>query len=177
MLKAAASANAPPYDVFESKPARRGELNDPMEENVSRCVRRDLQRLPAAHRQPGHGAVLAVGERPVGRVDHRDQVVEDHVLEQAGMRGSAARGAAAGAAPGRGAAYPFSITTIIGSALPGGDQVVQDEVRRGPGGPAALVLARAVLQVQHRVARARVPCRNPAACRRSARRHVPVIFE
>ena len=72
-------------------------------------LERDLERLHAAHREPGHRAVLAVGDRAIGRVDHRDQVLDHHVLERAEhpaevrtRRGSLARArpAAAGRAAG-----------------------------------------------------------------------------
>ena len=86
-------------------PAEAAEVGEQVE-----MLERDLERLHAAHREPGHRPALAVRDRPIGRVDHRDQVLDHHLLERAehpaevGARGGilAGRGRRAGAG-GRGA--------------------------------------------------------------------------
>ena len=91
-----------------ARPAEAADVGEQIE-----MLERDLERLHAAHGEPGHRPVLAVRDRAIGRVDHRDQVLDHHVLERAehpaevGARGRGLPGAAgrAGGA-GEGAASP-----------------------------------------------------------------------
>ena len=127
-------------------------------------VQRDLERLHAAHRQAGHGAVVAVRDRAVGRVDERDEGLRHVVLERLGhvlhglphlrraerLSGQVGRDLAG--AP-RVAVGHHDDHRLAASRR---DQVVEDEVRASLADPAGLVLAAAVLQVEHRVARLRL---------------------
>ena len=88
--------------------------------------------LPAAERQAGHGAVLRVGEGPVAAVHHRDGLFQEDLREIARL--------------------PVVHHDEHRLALALGEEVVQDDVRLALEGPAGLVLAAAVLQVQHRIA-------------------------
>ncbi len=124
----------------------------------------EVERLAAAHRQAGEGPVLAVGLDRVVRLDRRDHVLEQVLLERReGRRG--------------GVDVPLGPVVLLGAAvghdhdhghgLPLGDQVVEEEIRLGEALPFRLVAADAVQQVEHRVLLlgrvARAACR-PASC-------------
>ena len=127
-------------------------------------VQRDLERLHPAHRQPGHGAVVAIGERPVGRVDERDQRLRDVVLERLRhvLHGLPHLGRAERLAGQVGYGLAGLPSVAVGHhddhrpATAGRDQVVEDEVRTPLPDPPGLVFAAAVLQVEHRVTRLRL---------------------
>ena len=142
-----------------ARPAEAADVREQVE-----VLERYLERLHAAHGEPGHRPVLAVRDGAIGRVDHRDEVLDHHILERAehpaevGARGRLAGCGRSGWAGKRGrVAGPTRVALLHdddhGPGLPLGEQVVEDEADPPLVRPAALVLAAAVLQVQHRVAR------------------------
>src|SRR4051794_15251205 len=95
--------------------------------------------------------MLAVRERAVGRVDGRDDVLDHHLFERARRPWACSRD------------WPLRRLTRLRSKPAIHDdehrydasvreQVVQDEIDLPLAGPAGLVLATAVLQIEHRVA-------------------------
>ena len=98
--------------------------------------------------------LLPVGEGAVGRVDHRDQVLHDHVLERAAVEPRPGPARLRPALARRGVPLLHDDDHRHGLLLR--DQVVQDEVHVPLPGPPGLVLAAAVLQVEHRVPLLRV---------------------
>ena len=117
----------------------------------------DLERLHAAHREARHRAMFTVGERAERAVDGRDQVVDHHLLE--GREDETER------APRprwlRRLLTRFHRVTFVHDndhrhSLLRGDQVVQDQVRAPLFRPARLILAAAVLQVQHGIPRLQI---------------------
>ena len=118
--------------------------------------RPDLEGLHAAHREPCHGAVLAVGDGAEVGVDFGDRLPSPASLRmrQSGWP-SRCRSGSRRAAPGL-VANPLFITIDHGHGLLLRDQVVENELRAAGVRPFGFVFARAVLQVEHRVARARV---------------------
>src|SRR6185369_5359248 len=63
---------------------RRGEGAEPGE--LVEMGEAEVERLPTAHREAGKCAMLAIGQRGVARLDRRDDVVQQIVLER-GERG------------------------------------------------------------------------------------------
>src|SRR4029079_2982273 len=134
----------------------------------------DLFRLHAAHRQAGHGPVRLVGQRAVVRVDEGNQLVGQNLRKGGEVEpGRPAGGTATtlsrprGGLPGgtatirAGRAAASATTTNVSTVVhhdderlgfTGGEAGVQDQTRVSLAAPAGLVLAGAVLEVQHRVA-------------------------
>ncbi len=128
----------------------------------------DLERLHAAHREPRHRPGLAVRDGAIGRVDHRDQVLDHHLLERAEHPAEVGPRGRSGVLPGRGrrrrrrtgcggrVAGPTRIAPLHDDdhrpGFPLGDQVVHDEGHVPLPRPARLVLAAAVLEVQDGIA-------------------------
>ena len=81
----------------------------------------DAQCLPATHREPGHGAVLAVGMHRVMGLDKRNNVLEQIVLEGAVVSEPARPERPLGGAgalplgPAARRAKPLGMTTIMGT--------------------------------------------------------------
>ena len=153
----------PFIDVLMSK-LRSGALKEPIQANSAEVLRRDLQRLPSAHRQARHGAMLAVGERSERRVDRRDQIGDDSHLRTHWESGIA------GWDPARCRARLGCVAGVHDDdhrlGLAGGDEVVEDQV-----GAALLGPARWRSRPRRAAGRARdngssCCCRSRAACRR-----------
>ena len=121
---------------------RRGEPADPGEAIEVREP--EVQRLPAAHRQPGEGAALPVRLHRVARFDRRD-----HVVEQVALEDRERRRAGEGVAPG-------AVVLLRAPVREHGDErhhlAVRDQVVEQLGGmgeadPLGLVAADAVQQI------------------------------
>ena len=127
-------------------------------------LERNLKRLHAAHRQAGHRPMVAVGDRAIGGVDHRNQVADHHLFKRAELP---AEIEAQDSAPARPCAADLTaqparqadvrITLFHDNQhrlrLSRGQEIVEDEADPSLVRPAGLVLAAAMLQVEHRVAR------------------------
>ena len=147
-----------------------GEAADPGERVEVRQP--EVQRLAAAHRQPGQRPVLAVRLDRVARLDRRNHVLQQILLER-GERRRAAED------------VPFGPVVLLCPAvghdddhrrgLPVGQQVVEEDVGRGESLPFRLVAADAVQQIEHRILLVRASSR--AACRPASCGAVPTVFE
>ena len=124
----------------------RGEAADPGER--VEVAQPEVERLPAAHRQAGQGARLAVGLHRVGLLDERDQVVEQVLLERGERRrllGDRIPRRHVLRRPAVGQDDDHRHGLLVGV------QVVEDHVGRAAARPLVLVAADAVQQVQDRV--------------------------
>ena len=123
-----------------------------------------LERLHAAHRQPGHGAMIAIRQRPEMRINKWNQCLchivfkgrrhllhrLHHLRRAEGFPGQIGIGMAGALciAVGHHDDHRLRAST--------GDQVVEDEVGMPLPDPASLIFAAAVLKIQHGIPRLRL---------------------
>ena len=143
-------------------------LKTPMCENLSRCASVMRPRLHAAHRKAGHRAVRLIGDGAEVGVDERNEIVDEHLLERAEVERASARtrhsAVRRAGRSRRSVRWPRAGERIAAVfhrdderlRFSLGDQVVHDQSGVALAAPARFILARAVLQIEHRIALARV---------------------